>query len=87
MSINQLICTPIISLFDCVRSLPFWLELAPRLVSDDDGARKHKDQLAFFEYSSLDELVVSSHHVLVIQLQVLQLMESLLLEGVKLMVS
>ena len=87
LRINQLICSPIICLLDCVWPLPLRLKLALRLVCDDDGAAKHEDQLTFSEYSSLDELVVGSHHVLAIQLQVLQSMESLLLEGIQLLVS
>jgi hypothetical protein len=54
-------------------------------VRDDDGAPENESQLAFPEDSLLDELVISSHHVPAIELQVLQGMKTLLFKGVKLL--
>ena len=71
LGINQLVCNPVVDLFDDIWSFPLWLELALRLVRHDDGLPKHEDQLAFLEDVLLDELVVSSHHILAVKLQVL----------------
>jgi hypothetical protein len=85
LRIDQLVCTPVVDLLDGVRSFPLWLELPLRLVRDDDGAPKNENQLALPEDALLDELVVSSHHVPAIKLQVLQGMKTLLFKGVKLL--
>ena len=71
LGINQLVCTPVVDLLNNIRSFPLWLELSLRLVRDDDGSTEHEDQLALPEYALLDELVISSHHILAVMLQVL----------------
>ena len=62
---------PIVDLLDNVWSFPPWLELALRLVRHDDGSPEHENQLAFLKDVLLYELVVSSHHILAVKLQVL----------------
>jgi hypothetical protein len=54
-------------------------------VRDDDGAPENENQLAFPEDVMLDELVISSRRVPMIELQVLQGMKTLLFKGVKLL--
>ena len=51
----------------------------------DDGPPEHEDQLAFLEDALLDELVISSHHILAVKLQVLSDMKSPLFKGVELL--
>ena len=67
----KLVCSPVVDLLDDVWPFPLWFELAFRLVRHDDGPPEHEDQLAFSEDALLDELVVSSHHILAVKLQVL----------------
>jgi hypothetical protein len=76
---------PVVDLLDGVRSFPLWLKLPVRLVCDDDGAPKNENELALSEDAMLNELVISSRHVPVIELQVLQGMKTLLFKGVKLL--
>jgi hypothetical protein len=71
LGIDELVCSPIVDLLDDVWSFPLWLELALRPVRHDDGPPEHEDQIAFSENALLDELVVSSHHILAVKLQVL----------------
>ena len=76
--INELVSSSIISLLDDVWAFPFGLELALCLVRDNDGAPEYEHQFAFLENSPLYEFVVGSHHVLTIQLQVLEGVKTLL---------
>jgi hypothetical protein len=85
LRIDQLVCTPVVDLLDGVRSFPLRLELSLHLVRDDDGAPENENQLALSEDALLDELVIRSHHVPAIKLQVLQGMKTLLFKGVKLL--
>ena len=71
LGIDELVCSPIVDLLDDVWPFPLWFELALRLVRHDDGSPEHENQLAFSEDALLDELVVSSHHILAVKLQVL----------------
>ena len=71
LGIHELVCSPVVDLLDDVWPFPLLLELAFRPVRHDDGPPKHKDQLAFSEDALLDKLVVSSHHILAVKLQVL----------------
>mgnify|MGYP005850424489 CR=1 FL=1 len=57
--------------YNDVWPFPLWIELALRLVRHDDGSPEHENQLAFSEDALLDELVVSSHHILAVKLKVL----------------
>jgi hypothetical protein len=54
LRIDHLVCTPIVDLLDGVWSFPLWLELALRLVRDDDGAPQNENQLALPEDALLD---------------------------------
>ena len=60
---------PVVDLLDDVGPFPLLLELSFRLVRHDDGLPEHKNQLAFSEDALLDELIVSSHHILAVKLQ------------------
>ena len=71
LRIDELVCSPVVDLLDDVWPFPLWLKLALRLVCHDDGSPEHENQLAFLEDALLDELVVSSHHILAVKLQVL----------------
>ena len=71
LGIDQLVCSPIVDLLNDVWPFPLWLKLALCPVRHDDGPPEHEDQLAFSEDALLDELVVSSHHILAVKLQVL----------------
>ena len=71
LRIDELVCSPVVDLLNDVWPFPLWLELALRLVRHGDGPPKHEDQLAFLEDTLLDELVISSHHILAVKLPVL----------------
>ena len=71
LGIDELVCSPVVDLLHDIWPFPPWLELALRLVRHDDGPLEHKDKLAFSKNVLLDELVVSSHHILAVKLQVL----------------
>ena len=70
-----MVCSPVVDLLDDVWPFPLLLELALCLMHHDDGSPKHKNQLTFSEDALLDELVVSSHHILAVKLQVLYTMK------------
>ena len=71
LGIDELVCSPVVDLLDDVWPFPLLLELALHLVRHDNRSPEHKNQLAFSEDALLDELVVSSHHILAVKLQVL----------------
>ena len=71
LGINELVCFPVVDLLDDVWSFPLWLGLALRLVRHGDGLSEHKNQLASLKDALLDELVIISHHILAVKLQVL----------------
>ena len=71
LRIDELVCSPVVDLLDDVWPFPLLLEFALCHVRRDDGPPEHKDQLAFLEDVLLDKLVVSSHHIPAVRLQVL----------------
>ena len=71
LGIDELVCSPVVDLLDDVWPFPLWFKIALRLVCHDDGPPEHENQLAFSKDALLDDLVVSSHHILVVKLQVL----------------
>ena len=71
LGIYKLVCSPVVDLLDDVWTFPLLLELALRLVRHGDGSPEHENQLALSEDVLLDELVVSSHHILAVKLEVL----------------
>jgi hypothetical protein len=66
LMIHELVCTPIIDLFNDEWPLPLWLKLSFHLVCDYDWTSKSKYEFTFSEHSLFDKLVVSSHLVLAI---------------------
>ena len=71
LGIDELVRSPVVDLLDDVWSFPLWLKLSLCLVRHDDGSPEHENQLTFLEDALLDELVVRSHHILAVKLQVL----------------